>query len=73
MYLVSLFGFSFAILSMAEMSSMCVVVDGARVFINFTDSYQGSYIRRTVSVSEITCRIAADLRTIVPKDSNICV
>jgi hypothetical protein len=72
MYLVSLFGFSFAILSMAEMSSMCVAVGGSRVCINLTDSYQGSNIRRTVSVSEMTYRVVADLRTIVARDHGIC-
>jgi hypothetical protein len=32
MYLVSLFGFSFAILSMAEMSSMYVLLHGVSYF-----------------------------------------
>lgn len=53
MYLVSLFGFSFAILSMAEMSSMYVDIYVARFCITVTDNSQGSYIRRTVSVSDI--------------------
>jgi hypothetical protein len=51
MYLVSLFGFSFAILSMAEMSSMCVAMDIASCYIAVTDNSQGPYIRGTVSVS----------------------
>jgi hypothetical protein len=37
MYLVSLFGFSFAILSMAEMSSMCVSTFGATYLTILTD------------------------------------
>jgi hypothetical protein len=72
MYLASLFGFSFAILSMAEMSSMCVAVDGARFCINVTNIYQGSYVRRTVSVSEATYRVVAGPRIAVPSDSSIC-
>jgi hypothetical protein len=72
MYLVSLFGFSFAILSMAEMSSMCVAMDWARFCINVTDNFQGSNIRGTVSVSAMICRIVAGLRTIVARNHSIC-
>lgn len=51
MYLVSLFGFSFAILSMAEMSSMYVLMGGTPCRMTMTDKAQGSYVRRTISVS----------------------
>ena len=68
MYLVSLFGFSFAILSMAEMSSMYVAMYGALFCITLTDNLQGSYIRRTISVSDITYRITAGSRKIVSCD-----
>ena len=72
MYLVSLFGFSFAILSMAEMSSMCVAMDGVRRFVTFTDNSQGSYVRGTVSVSGMMQRLVAILRTIVSCNNSIC-
>ena len=61
MYLVSLFGFSFAILSMAEISSMCVSTGGAPCCAVLTDNLQGSYIRRTVSVSDKIYRVIAVL------------
>jgi hypothetical protein len=66
MYLVSLFGFSFAILSMAEMSSMYVATTGAHHTMIFADNNQGSYFRRTISVSDrfhLPCTYFDDLRT----------
>jgi len=41
MYLVSLFGFSFAILSMAEMSSMYVAIGSAHLCMTATDNFAG--------------------------------
>ena len=71
MYLVSLFGFSFAILSMAEMSSMCVSMGGPPCCTILTDKLQGSYIRRAVSVSDKIYRIIAVLRMNVSCDNSI--
>ena len=65
MYLVSLFGFSFAILSMAEMSSMYVAAGGAHHCIFMTDSSQGPYIRRTIPVSDTAHGVIAALLPIV--------
>ena len=63
MYLVSLFGFSFAILSMAEMSSMYVVMGNLHDGTDVTDSSQGSYLRRTISVSDQLYQAMKCLRT----------
>jgi hypothetical protein len=49
MYLVSLFGFSFAILSMAEMASMFVAIRLMN-FMIWCWLVQGAYIGRTISV-----------------------
>jgi hypothetical protein len=54
------------------MSSMCVAMDSAKIRISMTDSQQGSYVRRTVSVSETTHRVAAGLRAILSSDHGIC-
>lgn len=71
MYLVSLFGFSFAILSMAEMSSMYVAMGGSDLGMLSTDSSQGSYIGRTVSVSDPTPRVLSGLLTTMSRENSI--
>ena len=67
MYLISLFGFSFAILSMAEMSSMYVAIGGSQFCSLVTDTCQGSYIWRTIPVSDLTPKVFTDLPVIMSR------